>query len=507
MGQTLLKRNAQPKVKPPIIGLSFSGNFPRKESPIFVSSVNPTNQQNVEKCPLLIVEDDQDILEQMRWALGTEHPILEAKDRRSALAVMRRETPPLVLLDLGLPPAADATTEGLAALREILQFAPATKIVVATGNSDRVNALAAVQSGAYDFIQKPVQIDVLKIILQRAVHLYRIEQENRMLQVNAGKGEFPEIIGVSPPMQEIFEMIRRVAHSDVPVLITGESGTGKELVARAIHQRSARKGGAFIAINCGAIPETLLESELFGHEKGAYTGAHRQTKGKLEYANGGTLLLDEIGEMPLSLQVKLLRFLQDGRLERVGGREQIAVDTRILAATNMNLKEAIERRAFREDLYYRLSVVEISVPSLHARGEDVVLLAQALLLRYRASLNARVSSLSDQARNAIRAYSWPGNVRELENRMKRAVLMAKGPTLQPEDLELSSEEPTKSSITLKEATAKLERDLIQRALIYQNWNICRAAEDLGISRQTLHESIRKHGLENPRNTPASAPRN
>ena len=455
-----------------------------------------------DKSPLLLVEDDPDISEQMRWALGDNHHIYEAKDRRTAVAVMRREQPPLVLLDLGLPPAADDATEGLATLQEILQFAPATKVIVATGNSDRANALAAVRSGAYDFVQKPVPLDVLKIILNRAAHLHRLEQENRALQEQTGVGEFSEIIGVSPPMQRIFEMIRRVAGSDVPVLITGDSGTGKELVARAIHHRSGRKNGAFIAINCGAIPENLLESELFGHEKGAFTGAHRQMKGKLEYANGGTLLLDEIGEMPLSLQVKLLRFLQDGKLERVGGRESISVDTRILAATNMNLKEAIERRLFREDLFYRLSVIEILVPSLQERGEDVVLLAQAFLLRYRELFNSRVSGLSEEARASISAHAWPGNVRELENRMKRAVLMTKGLMIQPADLELAWDGMAKPQVTLKEATSKLERDLIQRALIYQNWNICRAAEDLGISRQTLHESIRKHGLEKPR-TPAA----
>jgi len=456
---------------------------------------------------LLIVEDDPEILEQMRWALSRDHAVLEAKDRRSAVAMVRREFPPLVILDLGLPPAAEAATEGLSALSEILDCAPGTKIIVATGNSDRTHALAAVQSGAYDFIQKPLQLDVLRVVLQRAIHLYRLEQENRSLQQQNCAGEFKDIIGVSPAMQQIFEMIQRVAGSDVPVLIAGESGTGKELVARAIHQRSLRKDGPFIAINCGAIPENLLESELFGHEKGAFTGAHRQMKGKLEYADGGTLLLDEIGEMSLALQVKLLRFLQDGLLERVGGRESISVDTRILAATNMNLKEAIERRLFREDLFYRLSVIQIPVPPLHERGEDVLLLAQAFLLRYRDAFNARITGLSEEACAAIRDYSWPGNVRELENRMKRAVLMAKTPILRPADLELPWNGPVKPTMTLREAIANLERDLIQRALTYQNWNICRAAEDLGVSRQTLHESIRKHGLEKPRSTPTPTSRN
>jgi two-component system, NtrC family, response regulator len=447
---------------------------------------------------ILVVEDDPDLLEQMKWALGAEHQLFGAKDQRTALAVVRRENPVIVLLDLGLPPDVDGASEGLATLQEILVFAPRTKVIVITGNSDRANALAAVQGGAYDFIQKPVQLEVLKIILQRASYLSRLEKENRALQERAGNREFHQILGVSSAMQQVFEIIRRVAGSDVSVLITGDSGTGKELVARAIHQISLRKDGPFVAINCGAIPEQLLESELFGHEKGAFTGAHRQMKGKLEYASGGTLLLDEIGEMPLGLQVKLLRFLQDGLLERVGGREAIAVDTRVLATTNVNLKEAIDRRLFRDDLFYRLSVVQIPVPSLKDRGDDVILIAQAFLLRYRDMLNARVSGISEEARAALREHSWPGNVRELENRMKRGVLMAKSAVLQPGDLELPLKGPSKPSITLKSATSELEKNLILQALTYQSWNISRAAEDLGISRQTLHELIKKYGFENPR---------
>ena len=453
---------------------------------------------------ILVVEDDPDLLEQMKWALGSEYHLFSAKDRRTALTMARRESPPIVLLDLGLPPDAEGASEGLATLEEILVFAPRTKVIVITGNSDRANALAAVQIGAYDFIQKPVQLEVLKIILQRAAYLFRLEQENRAFQERSGSREFPEIIGVSPAMQQVYEIIRRVSGSDVPVLITGESGTGKELVARAIHRLSARKDGPFVAINCGAIPEQLLESELFGHEKGAFTGAHRQMKGKVEYASGGTLLLDEIGEMPLGLQVKLLRFLQDGLVERVGGREAISVDTRVLATTNVNLKEAIDRRLFREDLFYRLSVIQIPVPSLKDRGDDVILIAQAFLLRYRDMLNARVSGMSEETRAALREYAWPGNVRELENRMKRGVLMAKSAVLQPGDLELPLKGPSRPSITLKSATSELEKNLILQALVYQNWNISRAAEDLGISRQTLHELIRKHGLENPHTSPLSS---
>ena len=452
-------------------------------------------EQSERRPALLIVEDDAEIREQMKWALAEDYAVLEASDRRTALAVVRRETPRLVLLDLGLPPDTNGSSEGLATLREILQFDPTMKVVVVTGNSDRANALAAVEGGAYDFIEKPVQLEVLKVILQRAVYLSRLEQENRTLQEHAGGTGFEEILGVSPAMQGIFEMIRRVAGSEVPVLITGESGTGKELVARAIHRQSTRKAGPFIAINCGAIPETLLESELFGYEKGAFTGAHRQQKGKLEYAEQGTLFLDEVGEMSLGLQVKLLRFLQDGRVERIGGRELIEVNTRVLAATNMDLKVAVEKGLFREDLFYRLSVVEIRIPPLRERGEDVLLLAQAFVSQYRDELHSRVKGLSDGAREAIRVHPWPGNVRELQNKIKRAVIMANTTLIQPADLEIPWEGAAKPSTTLKEARARVEKELIQGALASHNWNISRAAEELGVSRQSLHVLIQKYALD------------
>jgi two-component system NtrC family response regulator len=302
-------------------------------------------------------------------------------------------------------------------------------------------------------------------------------------------------------MQHLFETVRRVASSDLAVLIVGESGTGKELVARAVHRESPRRDGAFIAINCGAIPENLLESELFGHEKGSFTGAHMQRKGRIESAQGGTLFLDEIGELPLSLQVKLLRFLQEQKVERVGGRESIAVDTRIVAATNMNLTEAMQLGTFRKDLFYRLSVVQIQVPPLREREEDPVFLAQALLLKYRDQLNMRVTGLSDEAREAIRAYHWPGNVRELENRLKRAVVMAHGTTLQPSDLELSMESTPTSYLTLREARSQFEKNLIRQALARTNGNVTRAAEELGISRQALHESMHKYGLDKSKGIP------
>jgi two-component system NtrC family response regulator len=354
------------------------------------------------------------------------------------------------------------------------------------------------QHGAFDFMEKPVQIEVLEVVLDRAAYLYQLDQARRAHQEREKAEAFHDIIGGSPPMQKLFETIRRVGTAEVPVLILGESGTGKELVAWALHRQSTRKEGPFIAINCGAIPENLLESELFGYEKGAFTGAHKQQKGKLEYADGGTFLLDEIGEMPPALQVKLLRFLQDGRLERVGGREQIAVNTRLLAATNVDLKAAIEKGRFREDLFYRLSVVSIPVPPLRERGEDVWVLAQAFVARYREELNSHVTGLSDEARAAIQAHAWPGNVRELENKIKRAVIMASKAIIQPADLELPwGGTPKPSTPTLKEAKAQLEKDLVQQTLAAQSGNISRAAEELGISRQGLHVLIQKYGLDNP----------
>ncbi len=449
----------------------------------------------MDKPTLLVVEDDPEIRDQMRWALDDTHIVHLAETPREALAVMKRERPSLVTLDLGLPPHPAEAVEGLALLEELLAVDRMAKVIVITGNNERTNAMAAIQRGAYDFMEKPVQIDVLKVVLNRAAYLYQLEQEYRALQERESGESFYEIIGSSPPMQRLFETIRRVATTDVPVLILGESGTGKELVARSLHRLSARKAGPFVVINCGAIPENLLESELFGHEKGSFTGAHRQQKGKVEYADGGTLLLDEVGEMPLGLQVKLLRFLQDGLVERVGGREQIAVNTRVLAATNTDLKAAIEKGLFREDLFYRLSVVEIPVPSLRDRGEDVLLLAQAFVSQFRDELHSRVTGLSEEARQAIRAYQWPGNVRELQNKIKRAVIMAKAQVVQPGDLEIPWEGAMKSSPTLKEAKAQVEKDVVQQALICQNWNISRAAEELGVSRQGLHALIQKYGLE------------
>ncbi|HJU03738.1 MAG TPA: PEP-CTERM-box response regulator transcription factor [Nitrospiraceae bacterium] len=443
---------------------------------------------------LLVVEDDPEIRDQMRWAMEDTYAVHLAGTPREALALMKRDRPALVTLDLGLPPHPDDAAEGLAVLEGLLGVDRSAKVIVITGNSEKAHALDAIQRGAYDFIQKPVQIDALKIILQRASYLYQLEQENVKLQQQKTHEGFQDIIGMSAPMHQLFATIRRVAASDLAVLIMGESGTGKELVARAIHRESARRGGPFIAINCGAIPDTLLESELFGHEKGAFTGAHVQRKGRIESAQGGTLLLDEIGELPLALQVKLLRFLQEQRIERVGGREPIPVDTRVVAATNVNLGEALDQGLFRKDLFYRLGVVQITVPPLRERDDDLLYLAQAFVQRCRDELNVRVTGLSAEAQDAIQAYAWPGNVRELENRIKRAVVMAEGRILQPADLELSGGPMPPPAVTLKEARTQMEKSLIRQALIRTNGNVTRAAEELGISRQTLHESMNKYGL-------------
>ena len=409
--------------------------------------------------------------------------------------MIRRQEARLVLLDLGLPPAAATAFEGLAALREMLQLDPGTKVIVLTGSEDRAVAVKAVQRGAWDYVSKPADIRALRVILSRAHHMITLEDEWRQSQQNIANGTFLGMVGQSQAMQRVFEAVRRVAPSNISVLITGESGVGKEVVARAIHALSPNAARPFIPIHCAAIPETLLESELFGYERGAFTGADRQLKGRLEAAEGGTVLLDEIGEITPAVQVKLLRFLQDRQVERLGGREQIKVDLRILATTNSDLQASIAKGRFREDLFYRLSVIEILVPPLRERGEDVLLLAQALIVKYPNELNTRMKCFSDRALQAIQTYPWPGNVRELENRVRRAILMSEGPAIQPADLELPWNEPKPQSTKLKHLKAELEKDLIQQALVSQNWNITRAAQKLDITRQTLHGMMKKYGLE------------
>lgn len=443
------------------------------------------------KHKILIVDDDETIRQQMKWALTESYEVFLADHRKTAVELFRRERPPVVALDLGLPPHPREATEGLLSLAEMLQIDQGAKIIIVSGNSDRANALKAIDQGAYDFFCKPVQIDELRIIIQRALHVYQLEQEHRELQRRLSQVPFEEILGESQPMKELFAAIRKVSATDVSVLIVGESGTGKELVARAVHRQSGRNEGPFIAINCGAIPEQLLESELFGHEKGAFTGAHIQRNGRIELAQKGTLFLDEIGELPPGLQVKLLRFLQSHRVERVGGREEIGVDVRVIAATNVDLKKAMAEGRFREDLYYRLGVVVLSVPPLREREDDILLLAKSLLQRYANENKKKVIGFSRQAITTLQSYPWPGNVRELENRVKRAVIMAEGQRLTPEDLELISSFSKYEGKALKDAREALEREMIQKALVKNKGNVTQTAAELGVTRPTLYELMAK----------------
>jgi two-component system, NtrC family, response regulator len=445
---------------------------------------------------LLLITDDAAIREQFRGAFTSDYELFEVSDRAAALSHIRRAMPPVIVLDLRLPSIDVSATKRLVFLRESLQLNQNAKVIVILDNPDRATAIAAFESGAYDVLQFPVQLDVLKVILQRATYLFNLEWENRAIRGQAVATEFEGLVGNSAPMQNLFGMIRRVGPSDVPVLITGESGTGKELVARALHRQSARKDAPFVAINCGAIPETLLESELFGYEKGAFTGAIQQRKGRIESAKGGTLFLDEIGDIPLTLQVKLLRFLQDHNIQRLGGKDTIPVDVRVLAATHIDLQSAINRGRFREDLFYRLRVVTIPIPSLRARGPDIVLLARTLLMKFSATENKPLKGFTQQAFDALLAHSWQGNVRELENRIMRAVVMTEGKYITPANLEL--DEPSsmrKVGLTLRDARHLREKELVQLVLEKVNGNLSKAALELGISRPTLYQLISRYGVQ------------
>lgn len=444
------------------------------------------------KPTLLIVEDDENIRSQMKWALMGDYEVVLAEDRSSASESFREHQPMVVLLDLGLPPHPAEVIEGLATLNELIAINRCVKIIITTGQADRRNAMQAIGAGAYDFFPKPVEMEELKVILNRAFHLAQIEGENLEMQHRLAGDGFEGMLGTSPIMQNVFATIRKVATSDAPVLILGESGTGKEMVAQAIHQRSSRKGGPFIAINCGAIPETLLESELFGHEKGAFTGAHAQRKGRLEMANGGSLFLDEIGELTAPLQVKMLRFLQEKRIERVGGRSQIEIDARVIAATHNDLQKGMGDGRFREDLFYRLAVVTIKLPALRERAGDIALLAHAFLQRFALAMGKDAPTYTDAALRALESHRWVGNVRELENKVRRAVIMAEGRRIKPEDLELAgTAQEVVPKRTLKAAREAVEKEVIVNALDRHNGKISRAAAELGISRPTLYELMDK----------------
>ena len=448
------------------------------------------------KPKLLIVDDDEEIRTQMKWALTGDYEVLAAGDRRSALEVFRSARPAVVLLDMGLPPKPGTPEEGLATLGELVAIDSSVKVVVITGQGEKEIALQAIGTGAYDFLGKPLEMDELKFLLKRCFHVARLERAYREMQERVdGDGGFEGLLGTSTPMQTVFNSVRKVATTDAPVLILGESGTGKEVTARAIHHRSGRKAAPFVAINCGAIPETLMESELFGHEKGSFTGAHAQRKGRIESSDEGTLFLDEIGEIPPSLQVKLLRFLQERVIERVGGRQEIPVNTRVIAATNADLKKKMAGGTFREDLYYRLAVVQILLPPLRDRAEDVVLLARSMLQRFSVENGRSGATFSPDALRAIRSYSWPGNVREMQNRVKRGVIMSDGKRITAEDLELAAEGGNGPPVSLKEARESLERGMIVESLRKHGGKITAAATDLGISRPTFYELMEKLGVQ------------
>jgi two-component system NtrC family response regulator len=449
------------------------------------------------KPKLLVVDDEEAIRNQMRWALADEYDVLLAEDRPSALEQMKQARPDAVLLDLGLPPAPRDATEGLQALGELLAADRQAKVIVITGNHDRANALLAVEQGAFDFFSKPADLQEVRVVLKRALRLAQLERENDALRRRLGEQGFEDILGASAPMQKVFAVIRKVATTDASVLIMGESGTGKELVAQAIHRSGDRRDGPFVVINCGAIPETLLESEVFGHEKGSFTHADARRKGKFEYADNGTLFLDEIGELPPSLQVKLLRFLQDHRIERVGGRELIPLNVRVIAATNRDLKRAVAEGRFRDDLYFRLGIVTIAMPPLRERENDAILLARTFLQRFAGQYHQDVRGFSADATAAICAGSWPGNVRELEHRVKRAVIMTDGSMITAQDLELDV--PTNAAPTrpLRDVRDEAERRHVQAVLERCGGNVSRAAVGLGVSRPTLHELIKKYGLRKP----------
>jgi two-component system, NtrC family, response regulator len=443
---------------------------------------------------LLIVEDDLGLQKQLKWSYE-DFEVFCASTREEAMALLRSEEPDVVTLDLGLPPDPDGTSEGFAALDEMLKIKPDTKIIVASGHGARESALRAISAGAWDFYQKPVDIDELHLIVKRAFHVRLLEMQNAKLQQPDANGELllGSIITASPEMLKVARTIERVAPTAASVLLLGASGTGKELLARGLHKASDRSDKPFIAINCGAIPETLLESELFGHEKGAFTGAIKTTEGKIELANGGTLFLDEVGDIPLPLQVKLLRFLQERVIERIGGRKAIPVDVRIVCATHRNLNQMITEHTFRDDLYYRLAEITVNIPTLKERTGDSVLLAKHFLSRFAKEMNPSIKGMSTSALTAVDQWDWPGNVRELENRIKRAVIMAEGKFVTADDLEFGDDDD-ELMLNLKAAREQADRKAIKRAIARTEGNISNAAKLLGISRPTLYDLLKQYEL-------------
>ncbi len=447
---------------------------------------------------LLVIEDDEGLRRQLKWAYD-DWEVLAARNREEAIALLRAEEPLVATLDLGLPPDPDGTSEGFATLAEMLRLKPDLKVVVASGHDRRESAQGAIAGGAWDFYQKPVDIDELQMIVRRAFHVGALEQEIRRLAVGTGPGQGPfgALITAAPEMAKTLRTLERVAATQVSVMLLGASGTGKELLAKGIHAASDRADGPFVAINCAAIPETLLEAELFGHEKGAFTGAVKTVEGKIELAQRGTLFLDEVGDIPLALQVKLLRFVQERVIERVGGRRPIPVDVRIITATHRDLQAMVAEQSFREDLYYRLAEIPVSIPALAERTGDAALLARHFLKRFAAEMNPRVSGFAPDAVAALEAHGWPGNVRELENRMKRAVIMSEGKQVTAADLDLEAPQGDDGAacINLRTVREAADRKAIRRAIARTGGNISGAAKLLGISRPTLYDLLKQHDLQ------------
>ena len=443
---------------------------------------------------LLIIEDDPGLQKQLRWSLD-DYDVLVAGDREAALAMVRRHEPAVITMDLGLPPDPDGASEGFATLQQILSLTPDAKVIVLTGNQDRANAVKAIGLGAYDFHHKPFDPEMLALVINRAFYLHALQKENRKILQNQADSPMAGVISRDPGMLKLCRSIEKVAPTSASVMLLGESGTGKEVLARALHQLSPRAEKRFVAINCAAIPENLLESELFGYEKGAFTGAAKQTLGKIETANGGTFFLDEVGDLPMALQAKLLRFLQERVIERIGGREEIPVDVRIVCATHQNLKELSSAGRFREDLYYRLSEIVITIPPLRNRVGDTALLAHHFKNRFCSQEGRSSLNFSDDAMAMIEAHPWPGNVREMENIIKRAVIMADGPQIMGEDLGLGDSPATDEFMNLRQVRDEAEYKAIIKALARVDGNIVRAAELLGVSRPTLYDLMSRHGIK------------
>ena len=446
------------------------------------------------KKKILIIDDEEGIRDQFKWSLKQDYEVLVAGNAEEGIKLFKSEHPDLVVSDIGL--SGNGDQDGLQLFEDIQLLDSMAKVIIITGNGQKSLALKAVQMGAYDFYKKPIDLKEFKIILKRALHLQKLESEIKLSTLeNSDEFYTPEIIGKCQQMSEVYDIIERTSATDATILITGESGTGKELVAKALHMQSPRKDFPFVVINCGAIPENLLESELFGHEKGAFTGAHVQRKGRIERANQGTVFLDEIGELSVALQVKLLRFFQEREIERVGGREPIQIDVRIIAATNRNLEEEIEKERFRPDLFYRLSVIVINLPPLRERGQDIFTLANHFLNKFNLEHERKIKGFSREATKLIQDYSWPGNIRELENKVKRAVIMTKSAVIIPEDFNLKFEESPQKKMNLRKTVEEFEENCIRQAMLKNDGNVSRTAQELGINRTTFYDMLNRYNID------------